>query len=391
MKPEFMKPNALNPARRRLCLAIGATPLAGIAAACSSTGKPPDLPDVAAVQKNSARVRWRRSVGRAGYGFQPVVVDGKLWAASATGEISGLDADTGRQFSQIDTDVELSAGVGTDGSVVVVCDAEGQLRGYTSEGGSAWKVALNAQSASVPAVGGGVVVVRLSDNSVGCFDLADGSSRWRYTRRNPKLVLRQTSLIAIDPDAAYVGFPGGRIVSLALATGASRWESGISLPRGANEIERIADIVASPVILGENLCAAAYQGRITCLDRATGRALWSKKVNAASGTDVDASRIVVADVQSTLYAYSAAGDLAWEQSALSGRQLGPPRLAAGRLWVGDANGVVHVLDAGNGEIIGRVATDGTQIFAAPLPVVVGAAETSVIVQTAGGTIASVSA
>jgi outer membrane protein assembly factor BamB len=386
-----MKPIKLNQVRRKLCLALGATPIVSFTAGCSSIGAPPDLPDVAAVQKNRARVRWSRSVGRAGYGFQPVVVDGKLWAASTNGEIVGLDSETGRQVTEIDSDAELSAGVATDGSIVVVCDAEGQLRGYTAEGKPAWKVALNAQSASVPAVGGGVVVIRLSDNSVGCFDLADGSVRWRYTRRNPTLVLRQTSVIAIDPDAAYVGFPGGRIVSLALGTGASRWESGISLPRGANEIERIADIVASPVLLGQNLCAAAYQGRITCLDRTTGRALWSKNMNAASGTDVTANRIVVADVQSTLYAYTASGDLAWEQSALNGRQLGAPRLAEGRLWVGDANGYVHVLDAGNGEIIGRVPTDGTQIFGAPIPVVVGTAESSVIVQTAGGTIASGSA
>ena len=386
-----MKPIKLNQVRRKLCLALGATPIVSFTAGCSSIGAPPDLPDVAAVQKNRARVRWSRSVGRAGYGFQPVVVDGKLWAASTNGEIVGLDSETGRQVTEIDSDAELSAGVATDGSIVVVCDAEGQLRGYTAEGKPAWKVALNAQSASVPAVGGGVVVIRLSDNSVGCFDLADGSVRWRYTRRNPTLVLRQTSVIAIDPDAAYVGFPGGRIVSLALGTGASRWESGISLPRGANEIERIADIVASPVLLGQNLCAAAYQGRITCLDRTTGRALWSKNMNAASGTDVTANRIVVADVQSTLYAYTASGDLAWEQSALNGRQLGAPRLAEGRLWVGDANGYVHVLDAGNGEIIGRVPTDGTQIFGAPIPVVVGTAESSGIVQTAGGTIASGSA
>jgi outer membrane protein assembly factor BamB len=387
-----MNPTALNQSRRKLCLALGATPLAGLVAGCASPGKPPDLPDLAAVQKNRARVRWSRSTGRAGYGFQPIAIDGKLWAASATGEIVSLDVDTGRQLTGIDTNLELSSGVGTDGSIVVVCDAEGQLHGYNADGESAWKVELNAQAASVPAVGGGVVVIRLSDNSVGCFDLADGSVRWRYTRRNPRLVLRQTSLIAIDPDAAYVGFPGGRIVSLALGTGASRWESGISLPRGANEIERVSDIVGSPVILGQNLCAAAYQGRVTCLDRATGRALWSKNMNAASGTDVNANRIVVADVQGTIYAYDARGDLAWDQRALVGRQLGPPRLAAGRLWVGDANGVVHVLDAENGEVIGRAETDGTQIFVAPLPVIAGTqTDINIIVQTAGGTIASVSA
>ncbi len=374
--------------RRRLSLGLCALPLAGLAGGCASTGKPPDLPDLLSLTKNQARVRWRYSLGEGGYGFQPAVIDGKLWAASRDGEITGLNAASGDWIAEVDTDVELSAGVGTDGSVLVVCDAEGHLRGYSLKGKPLWSVALNAQAASVPAVGGGVVVIRLSDNSVASFDIADGSVRWRYTRRNPSLVLRQTSVISIDPDAAYVGLPGGRIVSLALATGASRWESGVSLPRGANEIERIADVVASPVLMGDNVCAAAYQGRITCLDRTNGRVLWSKNLRAASGADVSAERIVVADVQSTLFAYSSSGELTWEQNALSGRQLGPPRLANGRVWVGDANGYVHVLDAANGEVIGRVQTDGTQVFVAPIPVTAGAAS-SVVVQTAGGTIASV--
>lgn len=35
-------------------------------------------------------------------------------------------------------------------------------------------------------------------------------------------------------------------------------------PRGASDLERLTDVVGSPQIAGNLLCAVAYQGRIVC-------------------------------------------------------------------------------------------------------------------------------
>jgi outer membrane protein assembly factor BamB len=55
----------------------------------------------------------------------------------------------------------------------------------------------------------------------------------------------------------------------------------------------------------------------------------------------------------------------------------------GRVVVGDLDGYLHVLSPDNGEIIGRMATDGTQVTS--IVPIAGA----LIVQTAGGTVALV--
>ncbi|MGC1442872.1 MAG: PQQ-binding-like beta-propeller repeat protein, partial [Burkholderiaceae bacterium] len=309
----------LSPSRRRLAGGLaGFISLAAVGACASRRGRPPSLPTLASVSGNSARLRWSEWIGRGGYGFVPAVYDGRLWAGSSNGRLLGLDGQ-GKRVASLDSGVEFSSGVGADGKVLVMTGAEGRLYGLEADGTQRWVVEMGAEAASVPAVGSGMAIVRLTNSTVAAYDLADGSVRWLYTRRNPTLVLRQTSEIAIDPTLAYVGLPGGRMVALSLTNGASRWESGISLPRGSNEIERIADVVARPVFAGASICAAAYQGRVTCLNRETGRAVWSQNLNVGSGADVDSSRMVISDVNSKLYAFARDGKSLWESDALRGR------------------------------------------------------------------------
>ena len=47
--------------------------------------------------------------------------------------------------------------------------------------------------------------------------------------------------------AVFAGFPGGRLVALALANGNVGWDATVALPKGATELERVADISSLPV------------------------------------------------------------------------------------------------------------------------------------------------
>ena len=41
----------------------------------------------------------------------------------------------------------------------------------------------------------------------------------------------------------------------------------MALPRGATELERVADVMGNPVVDERQVCAVAYQGRVACFDR----------------------------------------------------------------------------------------------------------------------------
>ena len=238
-----------------------------------------------------------------------------------------------------------------------------------------------AEVVTVPSVALGLVVVRTSDNRVAAFETDTGKRRWTFQRQNPPLVLRQTSAIAMDASTAYVGLPGGRLVALSLETGALRWESAVALPRGSNEIERIADVVGTPLISGREICAATFQGRVGCFDTASGRALWGRELSSPSGLDLDGRLLVVPDDRGDVHAFARSGASLWRQDKLRQRGLSAPLLMERMVLVGDRAGLVHALSRDDGAIAARLSTDDSPIVAAPV-----AADGLAVVQTAAGSV-----
>jgi len=79
----------------------------------------------------------------------------------------------------------------------------------------------------------------------------------------------------------------------------------------------------------------------------------------------------------------ATGASLWKQDKLLHRQLSPPVIVEGRVVVGDGFGYLHVLSADTGEIVGRLATDGTAVKS------IVPTRSGLLVQTAGGSVVSV--
>lgn len=342
--------------------------LAALLGGCGfwSSKKAP-LPELPAVTGESALgMAWTRQIGPGGVGFQPLVVGDSLLVASRDGVVARLDAATGNPVWRVELDTPLIAGVGSDGNTTVVAAQDGSLIALDRDGAQRWRSAVGAEIVTVPAVGVGLVVARGSDNRVSAWDLDTGKRRWSFDRQPPALVLRQTASVAMDPGSAYVGLPGGRLVALSLQNGALRWEAAIGLPRGSNEIERIADVVGSPLISGREVCAAAWQGRIACLDTSSGRAAWGRELAAAAGIDLDSSQLVAVDSEGALHAFSRTGASFWKQEALKRRQPSAPLLTQNSLLIGDSLGLVHRVSRDDGSLQARVATDGSRIVGAPV-------------------------
>ena len=378
--------------RQRSALArlVGGAALTMALAGCGSfwpwsgPQKPPmpAAPEVAAPV--AARAVWSVRIGPAGVGFAPVVIGESVFLASSDGRVARLEAATGRTQWQVDLGRKLTGGVGSDGDRVVVAARDGSLIALDGSGKQAWSIALGAEAVTVPSVGLGLVLVRTSDNRISAFESDSGKRRWTFQRQLPPLVLRQSGGIAIAPGTAFAGLPGGRIVALGLQNGAVRWEAPVSQPRGATEIERIADVVGTPMVSGRDVCAASFQGRVACFEASTGRQLWSRDVSSSTGLDVDARMVSVVDDRDQVHAFSRSGASVWRQDRLSRREVSAPLSLGPVLVVGDSKGLVYLVSRDDGAIAGRFSTDGTPIASAP----VAAAGRMAIVQTTGGTIAA---
>ncbi|MFZ9678441.1 MAG: outer membrane protein assembly factor BamB [Quisquiliibacterium sp.] len=364
--------------------------LAGALAGCgsiwpwSAPSKPPMPQPPAVATVIPAKLAWTYRLAPGGAGFMPAYSAGSIFAASAAGAVVRLDAVTGREAWRVDLGKKIVAGVGSDGRAVAVALEDGVLVALDVSGKQRWSASLGADAVTVPAVGEGLVVVRTGDNRVQAFDLASGKRRWIFSRQNPPLVLHQTASITLTPDTAYVGLPGGRLVALDMKSGAVRWEASIAQARGATEIERIADVVGTPLVRSGLVCAANYNGRLACFDALSGRARWSREVSSITGVEIDSRLVVSVDEKDKIHAFSTSGSSVWRQEKYSGRVLSAPISVGPVLVFGDSKGLVHLASRDDGAVVGRFTGDGTPIIGQGV-----AAERTAVLQSVGGLLIAV--
>ena len=333
----------------------------------------------------AVRTAWKLDVGKSqNYLMAPAVADNTVIAAGGN-QIVRAEAASGRQLWRIKTDADLTAGVGTDGNVIVVGAAKGLLLAYDMDGKQIWKAQLSSEILSAPAVGEGVVVARSIDNRIVGFDAKTGEKKWTVQRTSPPLTLRLAPGMIVHDKDVIIAQPGGKLLSLLLATGAPRWELEVGVAKGATELERVTDIGGAPVIIDGDVCAVTYQGRVGCFDLSNGSARWTRDISSEVGIAADQRFVFVPDDKGSVFAYQRdSGTSAWKNDKLAYRRLSTPVSYGRAVAVGDYQGYVHFLSREDGAFLARAATDGSAIVAPPL--VVGS---NLIFQTQNGTVTAI--
>jgi outer membrane protein assembly factor BamB len=318
-------------------------------------------------QTGKLRELWHHGMGDLNQSMlHPVLAGGSVYAAGGNGLLARYDA-TGRELWRIKTGAHLSGGVGSSSDVVAVTDSDGELLAYdTAKGALRWKVSTDGEVLTTPLVLDDMVVVRVGDNMLVAYNLVDGSRRWVYQRAQSPLALRNHAGLLAVGDLVVAGFPGGKLVAVTAKGGVQRWEATISQPKGSNELERMADVVGAPVLYGDTICVASFQGKVACVDREGGVARWTRDFSSAVGIDADSTGVYVTDATDVVYALDPGnGATLWKQDKLQYRSLGRPIIVGSMLLVADVEGYLHVLDRKDGHFVTRTRADSSGI-AAPL-------------------------
>jgi outer membrane protein assembly factor BamB len=328
---------------------------------------------------------WVTPVGKSGgYAFRPDIEGGRIYAAAADGAVTILDEESGKVVARADTQKKLSGGVEVGEGRIIVGSLKGEVIALDSAGKQAWVSTVAGEVIAPPSVSRKVVVVRTADGRIFGLSIEDGKRLWVFQRPSPSLLLRsEAGVLAIGGDV-LAGYPNGKLLALDIEDGKLTWEVTVSLPRGATELERIADVAGLPVVDGAHVCAASFQGKVACFEIQSRNLLWSRDVSTALTLARDAKHVYVVDDSGAVHALDkASGASVWKQDKLLWRKLTAPVVVDGRVLVGDGYGYLHVLAAEDGAILGRLATDGSAILS------IVPAHGGVAVQTAKGSVALV--
>jgi outer membrane protein assembly factor BamB len=379
-----MRPARLTAIFLSACLA-GCSTLDALNPFSSSSG--PKMAELQPIETRAdVRVLWSEGVGKAGdYTFVPAVVASSVYVAARDGTLARLDG--GQPVWRVKAEQALSGGVGADERMLVVGTAKGDLLAFsTADGSLLWKARASSEIVAPPVVSSGLVIVRTVDHRLAAYDAQSGQRKWLYQRPTPPLSLRVTASPVLVDKYVFAGFPGGKLIAVSAENGSPLWEGTVALPKGATELDRVADVTSVPVIDGRMICAAAFQGRISCFDLGNGNLIWSRDISSAAGLSIDSRYVYVVDDKGAVHALDkGSGARLWKQDALFLRGLTAPLSLRNLVVVADVKGIVHFLSRDDGSFAARLTGDGSPIRA-PLQRL----GSDLVLQTADGRVFAVS-
>ncbi|MFZ4077252.1 MAG: PQQ-binding-like beta-propeller repeat protein, partial [Legionellaceae bacterium] len=165
-----------------------------------------------------------------------------------------------------------------------------------------------------------------------------------------------------------VGFSDGKLDAIELQTGRVVWQRSIAYANGSSDVERLVDIDADPIVRGDLVYLASYQGEVGALSMTSGQFLWHKPASTYKNMAMDGNTLYMTDSEDVIWAYDASnGQVRWKQEALKARGVTEPVVMGHTLLVGDKTGYLHVLDANHGTLLSRFQQNAP-ILVAPLVV-----------------------
>lgn len=333
-------------------------------AGCAGSSKPKPEPLQALTPKIAGSQAWSQRIEGVQFPLAVNVAKGVFTVAGNDGTVLALDAESGREVWRGSAGAKLSAGVGGDGRFAAVVTREGELV-VMEQGAVKWRKSLGTRVTTAPLVAGERVFVLGVDRAVQAFDVLDGRKLWVMQRPGDPLTLAQSGVLSAFKDTLIVG-QGPRMAGVDPLRGEVRWDVAIGSPRGANEIERLADLVGPATRVGDVICARSFQAAVGCVDAEKGTTVWSKNIGGTDAVAADAQFVFAADASDRITAWKSNGDAAWSYDKLLYRTLSAPLSVGKTVVFGDAEGTLHFLARDSGEPLLRLSTDGSPIVAQPV-------------------------
>ncbi len=323
---------------------------------------------------------WRASAGTgAAYRRRlvapPIVAAGTIFAVDAYGDVTALDAATGRRRWRLDTRPERGRGDGAlgggcafaDGTLYVVTGLAEVLAVDPAEGTVRWRAPLPAPARGAPTVADGRILVPTVENQLIALSAADGARQWTYRAQPVVAMALGLPAPAVEGEIVVAGFGSGELAALRAADGRLIWSETLASARGGG-FSDIAAITALPVIAEGRVIAGGLGGITIVLDLRSGRRIWEREVAVAETPWAVGDAVFLINTGGELVCFgrddgrvrwlTALGRFADEARRRDPITWGPPVLAGGRLLIAGSQAQLVEVNPVTGEPMARTRLPG---------------------------------
>jgi len=317
---------------------------------------------------------WSTKVGGSSefllIGLRPVGDGNLIYAASQDGKVVAIDPQSGKIRWKSDLDIELSAGPGANDGVVAVASKDGYVVVLDAKSGTEqWRVYVGGETLAHPLIQSDMVVVQTIDNRLIALARIDGKQRWEIEQTMPVLTMRGASSPLLVGSLVVAGFDNGRLVAVDINSGDIEWDSVLALPTGRSDLDRLSDVDGAIALVGQDIYAGGYQGRIAAIAAESGQVLWSRDISSHVGVAADWNSVYTSRDDGEIIAMSRNnGAESWRNDDLLRRDPTLPVPFHSTVVVGDFEGYLHFFSSFDGHAVARLRFGRKAISSDPVVV-----------------------
>ena len=315
---------------------------------------------------------WKANVGADSeflrVALRPMGDGNRIYAVSVNGNVVALDPESGKQVWRNKLGIGLSSGPGVGEGLVVVVSADGFVVALSADDGTErWRAYISGESLATPLVYEDWVVVQAVDNKLIALSVFDGTERWSVEQSTPALTMRGSTSPMQVGQTVVTGFDNGRVMAINLASGDVEWDSMLAPPSGRSDLDRLSDIDGDIAVVGQDIYASGYQGRIASLAAESGQVLWARELSTYVGVTADWNNVYSTLDNGELVALNRrSGTEIWRHNILLRREPTAPVSFRTTVAVGDLEGYLHFFSNVDGEPVARVRAGGSAIVSTPV-------------------------
>ncbi|MGB1270844.1 MAG: outer membrane protein assembly factor BamB, partial [Endozoicomonas sp.] len=232
---------------------------------------------------------WSRNVGKGVAdrfeSLVPAISSDVVFVSDAEGNVLALNRETGKElWKRRLENARVGGGVSAGAGMVLLGTLNGEVIALNQEDGrDLWKTRVSSEVLSAPVTDGAFVAVQSIDDRLTVLNALSGELLWRQDTLQPALTLRGSAEPLLYREAVFAGFASGEAKAFRLENGAPLWSSRVAVPKGSTELERMVDIKGAPLMVGDSLYLASFQGNVANLDVYSGRVRWFKEMSTYKG------------------------------------------------------------------------------------------------------------
>ena len=311
-----------------------------------STFKIPYRPSWVSVVKKGKVFKYKRQEFSS-----PALCDNLLFVGADSGIVYGIKKRSGRKIWRFSTVGSVNATPACDSEKVYFGDDKGIFYALESRTGKeVWRTPLASEISTAPAFFQNLLFVATVEGELSALEAATGQTVWQKSHPFPdiKMSIRGNSPPVIDESGRlYIGFADGTFWAVQARDGRLIWERSLS------EEKRFADIDAPPLVFGDRIFIAHFDGPLIAFSKGTGKPFWTADVGTGVKMIAQGEVLYLSDSRGNLKAIDQqTGKMIWETKIGEGA-LTAPIIYGNIIAVGLSSSTMNFVDLKTGGLMFR--------------------------------------